>query len=457
MRNHLVRTFISVALGLSLAATARAASVKTDKTEYLPNDPIQIEFTASASWPPGAWVGLVPSNIPHGSAATNDQHDAGYEYLSGRASGTITLPAPAKPGSWDVRMNDSEEANGKEVASTTFRVVRPSAKATLKVTPARVMPGDEIQVQFTITGRLPDDAWLGIVPSNIPHGSEQTNDENDRGYEYIHSRSAATVTLTAPDEAGAYDIRLNDSDAEGGVEIASVPFQVGAPSAKVTLQLARNRFIPGEPLAVKFTVDGELPDSAWAGIVPSKVEHGSEEVNDRNDVDYEYLKKRTSGTLDLRAPVDAGSYDVRVNDSDSSGREIASISFQVSGTVTAADLKQQLATTGHVSLYGIRFDTGKAEIKPEAAAVLAQVGQLLTGDPSLRLRIEGHTDDVGDDAANLQLSKRRAEAVKAYLASHFQVDAARLDAQGFGETRPVADNKTEAGKAQNRRVELVKE
>ncbi len=446
----------TLSLALLIAGAADAATLELDKGDYLPREDIQVAFTASASWPTTAWVGIVPSDVPHGSAATNDQHDVGYEYLQGRASGTITLHAPAQAGSWDIRMNDSDTEDGKEVAAVTFHVSRPTAKATLKLERAQVLPGDEVKVRVTVAGKLPDDAWMGIIPSKVPHGSEAVNDDNDVAYEYLHGRTADTIVLTAPTEPGFYDVRLNDSDEEG-VEIASVPLLVGAPNGKVTLRLPRTRFIPGEPMAVQFTVEGDLPASAWVGVVPSRVPHGSEATNDDNDVAYEYLQKRTSGTLDLRAPVDPGAYDVRANDSDNQGREIASVSFQVSGDVSAADMAQQLAASGRVSLYGIRFDTGKAEIEPEAAAVLEQVGKLLGGDGTLRLRVEGHTDDVGDAAANLQLSQRRAEAVKAYLVGHFGVDAARLEARGFGESKPVADNKTDAGRAQNRRVELVKE
>lgn len=413
-----------------------------------------VTFTASADWPTTAWIGIIPSEVEHGSEATNDQHDTAYEYVDGRTSGTVTLKAPAQAGSYDVRLNDSDD-DGKEVASVTFRVRRPNAAATLAVDPRQVMPGDEIRVTFRVTGKLPDDAWLGIVPSDVPHGSEATNDQHDEGYEYLKGREGATVTLTAPAAAGKYDVRLNDSDSDG-VEIASTSFTVGAPNAKVTLALSAKRFIPGEPIRVDFTVDGRLPEHAWVGIVPSSVPHGSEATNDAHDVDYEYLGGRVGGTLELRAPAEGGSYDVRANDSDQDGREVASVSFEVSGSVTAADMARQLATSGRVSLYGIHFDTGKADIRADAVPTLEQVTTLLTADAGLRLRVEGHTDDVGDDGSNLQLSQRRAESVKAWLVAH-HIDAARLEARGYGETKPVRDNKTDAGRAENRRVELVKQ
>lgn len=119
------------------------------------------------------------------------------------------------------------------------------------------------------------------------------------------------------------------------------------------------------------------------------------------------------------------------------------------------EMAQQLAAAGRVSIHGILFDTGKADIKPESAPVLDEIAKLLKSDPSLKLLVEGHTDNVGQKAANLELSRKRAAAVKTALVSR-GIDATRLTTEGYGDTRPVADNATEEGRAKNRRVELVK-
>ncbi len=122
--------------------------------------------------------------------------------------------------------------------------------------------------------------------------------------------------------------------------------------------------------------------------------------------------------------------------------------------VTAAWLAEQLAASGSVALQGITFDTAKAVIRPESKAVLDQVGALLKHDPALKLEIQGHTDNTGAPTANLALSQQRAEAVKKYLVDSHAVAAARLTTAGFGDTKPVADNSTDDGRARNRRVEL---
>ena len=122
----------------------------------------------------------------------------------------------------------------------------------------------------------------------------------------------------------------------------------------------------------------------------------------------------------------------------------------------AAELANALNANGSVALHGILFDTGKSTIKPESAATLQTIAQVLNEDASLKLEIQGHTDNVGMPAANLKLSQERAAAVKAHLIQTGGIGADRLTTAGFGDTKPVADNSTEEGRAQNRRVELVK-
>jgi OOP family OmpA-OmpF porin len=119
-------------------------------------------------------------------------------------------------------------------------------------------------------------------------------------------------------------------------------------------------------------------------------------------------------------------------------------------------LRQQLDESGRIITHGILFDSGSDIIKGESYKTLAEIGQLLTDDPALRLSIEGHTDSDGDDVSNQDLSNRRAASVKAYLVSTYQVDAARLETKGFGEGKPIDVNTSPEGKANNRRVELVK-
>jgi outer membrane protein OmpA-like peptidoglycan-associated protein len=114
-----------------------------------------------------------------------------------------------------------------------------------------------------------------------------------------------------------------------------------------------------------------------------------------------------------------------------------------------------ISETGRVAVYGINFDTGKATIRPDSEAILGEIQQLLSDHGDLKLKVEGHTDNVGSPAANMKLSQSRAVAVVSWLEKH-GIKAGRLTAAGFGDTKPVADNGSEEGRARNRRVELAK-
>lgn len=126
-------------------------------------------------------------------------------------------------------------------------------------------------------------------------------------------------------------------------------------------------------------------------------------------------------------------------------------------TVNAEKMAQDLQRTGHVPIYGIYFDFNKAEIKTGSEAVLKEMARLLQTNPQLKVHIVGHTDNVGTLSYNLDLSQRRAEAVVNVLVKQYHIAAGRLVAKGVGPLAPVASNRTEEGRAQNRRVELVEQ
>lgn len=125
--------------------------------------------------------------------------------------------------------------------------------------------------------------------------------------------------------------------------------------------------------------------------------------------------------------------------------------------VDVAALKNALERDGHIAVYGIVFETNKAVLKPEASAALEEVKRLLVQNPALKLYVVGHTDDVGTESANMALSNARAAAVVQALTTKHGIAKNRLKAQGAGPYVPVASNRNEAGRAKNRRVELVED
>jgi len=133
--------------------------------------------------------------------------------------------------------------------------------------------------------------------------------------------------------------------------------------------------------------------------------------------------------------------------------EVAAMEQKVE--ISAAEMLDALNKNGFIALQGILFDTGKDTIKPESEPLLAEIVTLMKSNPGLKISIEGHTDNVGQPKTNQQLSQKRADSVKKWLVKN-GVEAGRLLTKGWGDTKPVADNRTEDGRAKNRRVELVK-
>ena len=123
----------------------------------------------------------------------------------------------------------------------------------------------------------------------------------------------------------------------------------------------------------------------------------------------------------------------------------------------AEAMGSDINSTGHVSIYGIYFDTGKSEIKPESDAAISEIAKLLKNNGALNLYVVGHTDNVGSFDSNMKLSKDRADAVVKALTGKHGIAAARLKPYGVASLAPVTSNDTEDGKAKNRRVELVKQ
>ncbi len=122
---------------------------------------------------------------------------------------------------------------------------------------------------------------------------------------------------------------------------------------------------------------------------------------------------------------------------------------------TGADIDASLTKKSRVTLNDLHFETGKADITPDSEATLNTVLTSLKNNPDWKIRVEGFTDNVGGQEANEKLSADRAEAVANWLADH-GIDRSRLSSKGYGESRPIASNKSEDGRAKNRRVELVR-
>jgi outer membrane protein OmpA-like peptidoglycan-associated protein len=169
------------------------------------------------------------------------------------------------------------------------------------------------------------------------------------------------------------------------------------------------------------------------------------------EIPYQYADKEASITGrkdDMWVIVDAASHFYTLT-------EIKSIAPDFSSVSDAESMWELLQKYGHVPLYGVHFLPARGDMTPESVIVLEEVVTMLNDHPELRLRIEGHTDNVGAKVANQTLGMKRANTVVTWMLAK-GVKRARLDPQGIGEAKPVADNGTEEGRAKNRRIEIVK-
>lgn len=130
---------------------------------------------------------------------------------------------------------------------------------------------------------------------------------------------------------------------------------------------------------------------------------------------------------------------------------------KVAATLNAADMARSITSEGRVAIYGVHFDTGKAEVKPDSKPALDEMAKLLQQNQKLKVFVVGHTDNQGELAGNLSLSQKRAEAVVKSLADGYKVDVRRLSPKGVASYAPLASNHDDAGRQKNRRVELVEQ
>ena len=123
--------------------------------------------------------------------------------------------------------------------------------------------------------------------------------------------------------------------------------------------------------------------------------------------------------------------------------------------ITSNDILTALNTDGYIALY-ITFETGKSDIQPESQEIVSQIAEMLKANPTLKISIEGHTDDAGNAISNKTLSEDRAKAVMNALILK-GINKSLLSAKGWGQEKPISDNRSEEGRAKNRRVEIVKQ
>lgn len=198
------------------------ASVSVNKTSYAPGEQIDLSLDSNGL-DVSAWLGVVPSEVEHGSEVVNDQHDLDRISITERP---LYLVAPDRPGSYDVRLHDSD-MDGRELDSVAFEVLAEPITETGLEVEKKVYQPEEL-VNFTFTASSEDtqtDAWIGLVPSGIPHGYEALNEKHQHGVVHLLGRRKGSSHLEAPKFPGRYDLRFQASET-GGRELLYVTFEV---------------------------------------------------------------------------------------------------------------------------------------------------------------------------------------------------------------------------------------
>jgi OOP family OmpA-OmpF porin len=175
---------------------------------------------------------------------------------------------------------------------------------------------------------------------------------------------------------------------------------------------------------------------------------GTKIYEDRSDVYLKLEKGNIITWVHVHTWNDGAGYDLNIVEEATMAQDIVA---------DASSMAKDIKLTGKVALYGIYFDFNKDIVKPESDPTLKEIVKLLKQNSKLKLYVVGHTDNVGSMNANMDLSQRRAQAVVRVLTTKHGVDKARLNAYGVGPLCPAASNKTEEGRAKNRRVELVEQ
>ena len=206
---------------------ANSLEVESGESKFYPGQEVTVKFSLGKAYDGKPWIGVIPSNIEHGSEKTNDDHDISYTYIKGgQTEGTVTLNVPGEEGKYDFRLN-SDDKNGKELASISFEVALDTAGLKFEIDKETYTPDEEITISLTFpSGKISKKAWFGVIPSDIPHGDAYENDNHDVSYVYVGEKIKETYKMKAPAEAGKYDIRLNSTDQKKGVELLSKSFTV---------------------------------------------------------------------------------------------------------------------------------------------------------------------------------------------------------------------------------------
>jgi OOP family OmpA-OmpF porin len=298
---------------------------------------------------------------------------------------------------------------------------------------------------------------LAVFLSAAPASAQGADLEGSKDHPLISRYPGSFITEYKQEDFDEFELplgRLKDGKGEKGQhlegKVTLILYQ--SPEGRSVLEIYRNYEggLRGAGFQVLFSCANV--EQCGSGEFNGFAGRLSQWWNEGDPVRYLSAKlSRPQGDVFVSLHVQPGQYGTWLNVIETKPMEAGLV------TINAASLADDISRSGHVSVYGIYFDTGKADVKSESDATIKEIAKLLQQNASLKLHVVGHTDNAGDLANNMDLSRRRADAVAKVLTGKYNVAAARLHTDGVGPLSPVASNKTEDGRAKNRRVELVEQ
>ena len=335
----------------------------------------------------------------------------------------------------------------------------------------KVVRGKHWQFPVIVTGAMTENAvWAIIKPAFLANGWTAVHEWSAGGIElFLHYQKDGVEAWAETDPSGAERASVEI------VEIAPMPFKftLTAPSAtpeKVDPNAGdfpwlgplpgwqfRSSVADTDPFRVPITGAAELEFVAPSSIIKTYRQPPDGMSNSLFHIAYhDALIKAGWTILHDRQDVSLTAHFTQ------NGRnlwatlyksEFNEIRVADAGAVNK-DMSSDLKTNCHVAIYGVLFDFNKSTLQPASDPVLQQILDLLKKNPTQKIEVQGHTDNVGGDAYNQTLSEARSKAIDSWLTQH-GIAGDRLTAKGFGKTRPIADNATDAGRSKNRRVEIA--
>ncbi len=221
--------------------------------------------------------------------------------------------------------NNSKKVTAKAASSgKSPKTVKKTFKPRIYLNKTLFAPGEKIKISFKASKSYGENAWIGIIPSNIKHGEAEVNDLHALTYQYLDKKTKGSMFFQAPLKYGKYDIRMHDS--EMGKEVVYVSFMVKESSG--SLELNKKKYKTGEAIKVKFSAPKWFKKDAWVGLVRSSVPHDDANLNDKHDLEKYTIDNRINGIMVFTVYLYKGKYELRMFDG-KGGSEVAAVTFVV--------------------------------------------------------------------------------------------------------------------------------